>query len=41
MVFAAAVSVPDTGYALTSSEIRGDIIAGRERSASVSTRACQ
>jgi S1-C subfamily serine protease len=41
MVFAAAVSVPDTGYALTSSEIRGDIVAGRKRSAAVSTQACQ
>lgn len=41
MVFAAAVSVPDTGYALTGGEITGDLKAGRTRTAGVSTSQCQ
>jgi len=41
VVFAAATSVADTGYALTDSEIEPDLLAGRQRTAAVSTRACQ
>jgi len=41
MVFAAAVSVPDTGYALTSGELQPDIAKGRHLLAQVSTQACQ
>jgi uncharacterized membrane protein required for colicin V production len=41
VVFAAATSVADTGYALTDSEIESDIHAGEHRTAAVSTRACQ
>lgn len=41
IVFAAAVSVPSTGYALTSSEIGTDIRRGEQRTALVSTRTCQ
>jgi S1-C subfamily serine protease len=41
MVFAAAVSVKDTGYALTGSEIATDISRGLDRTASVSTQQCQ
>ncbi|HEY3906261.1 MAG TPA: MarP family serine protease [Streptosporangiaceae bacterium] len=41
MVFAAAVSVKDTGYALTSTEIDGDIRAGLTRTAGTSTGQCQ
>ncbi len=41
MVFAAAVSVKNTGYALTGGEILPDIREGLSRSAGVSTEACQ
>ncbi len=41
MVFAAAVSVRNTGYALTGSEIASDLSRGLTRSSSVSTRECQ
>ena len=41
MVFAAAVSVPDTGYALTGSEIARDIRLGMDRTAATSTSQCQ
>ncbi len=41
MVFAAAVSVPDTGYALTSGELQPDIAKGRHLVAQVSTESCQ
>ncbi len=41
MVFAAAVSVRDTGYALTGSEIAGDLRHGLTRTAAVSTGECQ
>ncbi|HUC56423.1 MAG TPA: MarP family serine protease [Streptosporangiaceae bacterium] len=41
MVFAAAVAVRNTGYALTGGEILPDIRRGLARSASVSTEACQ
>lgn len=41
MVFAAAVSVRDTGYALTGSEISRDLAAGLTRTAATSTRQCQ
>jgi S1-C subfamily serine protease len=41
MVFAAAVAVPRTGYALTSSEIAADIRQGESRTASASTQSCQ
>ncbi len=41
MVFAAALDVPTTGYALTSHEIASDIRLGMHRSALVSTQACQ
>jgi S1-C subfamily serine protease len=41
VVFAAATSVADTGYALTGSEIESDMRAGEHRTAAVSTSACQ
>jgi S1-C subfamily serine protease len=41
MVFAAAISVPDTGYALTGSEIRPDISRGLISTSRVSTGQCQ
>jgi S1-C subfamily serine protease len=41
MVFAAAVSVPDTGYALTSGELAKDVRMGEHRTALVSTQSCQ
>jgi S1-C subfamily serine protease len=41
VVFAAATSVADTGYALTDSEIESDMRAGENRTAAVSTSACQ
>jgi S1-C subfamily serine protease len=41
MVFAAAVSVPDTGYALTGGELARDIRLGLDRTATVSTEQCQ
>ncbi len=40
MVFAAAVSVPDTGYALTWSEVAADAGAGAGATAPVSTELC-
>lgn len=41
MVFAAAVSVKDTGYALTGTEIAKDIRLGLDRTTTVSTQQCQ
>jgi S1-C subfamily serine protease len=41
MVFAAAVSVPGVGYALTSNELMPDITAGKARVTAVSTQGCQ
>ena len=41
MVFAAAVSVPQTGYALTASQLADDIRAGANRTAATATGACQ
>ena len=41
MVFAAAVSVKDTGYALTGSEIASDIRLGLDRGTTASTEQCQ
>ena len=41
MVFASAVSLRATGYALTGGEIAGDIRLGLTRTAAVSTQACQ
>jgi S1-C subfamily serine protease len=41
MVFAASTSVANSGYALTASEISGDVQAGEQSTASVSTRQCQ
>jgi S1-C subfamily serine protease len=40
VVFAAATSVPDTGYALTASEVSGDASAGANATAGVSTDGC-
>jgi S1-C subfamily serine protease len=40
VVFAAAVSVPDTGYALTASEVEPDARVGRTATVPVSTEAC-
>jgi S1-C subfamily serine protease len=40
VVFAAAVSVPDTGYALTASEVAPDARVGRTATAGVSTEGC-
>jgi S1-C subfamily serine protease len=41
MVFAAAVSVPQTGYALTASQLGHDISRGANRTQAASTGACQ
>jgi S1-C subfamily serine protease len=41
MVFAAAVAVPKTGYALTSSQLAEDVATGQRRTAAVSTGGCQ
>jgi S1-C subfamily serine protease len=41
VVFAAAVSVLDTGYALTGSEVAPDVRRGDRDFAQVSTQACQ
>ncbi len=41
VVFAASTSVQDTGYALTASEVAGDVQAGMEATVPVSTQACQ
>lgn len=41
VVFAAAVSLPDTGYALTSNEVSPDVIRGVQETQPVSTQACQ
>ncbi|HUZ50941.1 MAG TPA: MarP family serine protease [Streptosporangiaceae bacterium] len=41
MVFAAAVAVPKTGYALTSSQLAGDIKLGEYRVSAAPTGACQ
>jgi S1-C subfamily serine protease len=41
IVFAAAVSVPDTGYVLTAAEVGQDVQRGERNSASVSTHGCQ
>jgi len=40
MVFAAAVDVSDTGYALTAGEVASDVSAGRNATAQVSTEGC-
>jgi S1-C subfamily serine protease len=40
MVFAAAVDLPDTGYALTGTEVASDMNAGRTETAPVSTQGC-
>jgi S1-C subfamily serine protease len=40
VVFAAAVSVKDTGYALTADEVKPDVQAGKTRVAPVSTQGC-
>jgi S1-C subfamily serine protease len=40
VVFAAATSVPDTGYALTAAEVQSDADAGLNATASVSTQGC-
>jgi len=40
VVFAAAVSVPDTGYALTANEVKRDVDAGRNKTTPVSTQGC-
>ena len=40
VVFAAAVGVKDTGYALTASEVRSDVSAGAARTKPVSTQGC-
>jgi len=41
VVFAAAVSLKDTGYALTAAEVAGDAARGEHDTAAVSTEACQ
>jgi S1-C subfamily serine protease len=41
MVFAAAVSLKDTGYALTSAEVASDVITGGRATTQVATQACQ
>jgi S1-C subfamily serine protease len=41
VVFAAAVSLKDTGYALTAAEVTGDAARGEHDTAAVSTEACQ
>ena len=40
MVFAAAVDLNDTGYALTGGEVASDVNAGRAATAQVSTQGC-
>jgi hypothetical protein len=40
VVFAAAVSVKDTGYALTANEVKADVQAAKNRVAPVSTQGC-
>jgi S1-C subfamily serine protease len=40
VVFAAATSVPDTGYALTAAQVQADAAAGKGRTARVSTQGC-
>jgi len=40
VVFAAAISVPDTGYALTASEVESDAAAGANATGRVSTEGC-
>jgi len=40
VVFAAAVSVKDTGYALTANEVQRDVQAAKNKVAPVSTQAC-
>lgn len=40
VVFAAATSVPDTGYALTAAEVSSDASAGKNATAGVSTQGC-
>ena len=40
VVFAAAVGVSDTGFALTAAQVSADASAGEHRTAAVSTRAC-
>ena len=40
VVFAAAVSVKDTGYALTANEVKRDVDAGRNKTTPVSTQGC-
>jgi S1-C subfamily serine protease len=41
VVFAASTAYPDIGYALTSSEVMGDVTAGSQRTSDVSTEECQ
>ena len=41
VVFAAAVALKDTGYALTAAEVAGDAAAGSQNTVPVSTQACQ
>lgn len=41
VVFAASTAIPDRGYALTASEVDGDVRAGSHRDAAVSTQSCQ
>jgi S1-C subfamily serine protease len=41
MVFAAAVSVPETGYALTASQLSDDVSRGANRTAATGTGHCQ
>ena len=40
VVFAAAVGVSDTGFALTSSEVAADARAGEQHTTPVSTQGC-
>jgi S1-C subfamily serine protease len=40
VVFAAAVGVPDTGFALTADEVRADVSAGVQSTTPVSTMGC-
>jgi S1-C subfamily serine protease len=40
VVFAAATSVADTGYALTAAEVASDVSAGEDATAAVSTQGC-
>jgi S1-C subfamily serine protease len=40
VVFAAATSVPDTGYALTAGEVQSDAAQGQNATAAVSTQGC-